>query len=289
MSSVYTARHRVLAHECDSFGHVNNAAYIRHLEQATLDALGVASLDGALPQPRWLTIEYHAPARYGDEMDVAARVMAVRGAAATWAYRVTRATDGAVAVAAQVAWDGPKGAAPVPRPDGHPDVGSLPAPLKPFSPPRDNGARPFRWRQTVRLYELSASGNVGMAAYFNWLEEATFRAARVAGWPLERMKAHNFIAFQYRHDAEFFQSIGYPDEVDIVSRLVDVRRIRGTWIHEVFRAADGGLLMRDYSTGASLRWDGKLRPVPAEMMEALRRGEPPAPHAKDLETAEVSS
>lgn len=210
-------------------------------------------------------------------MDVAAWVTDVWEAMATWAYRITRTADGAVAVAAQVAWDGPKGAAPVPRPDGHPDAASLPAPLKPFSPPRDNGARPFRWCHTVRLYELSASGNVGMAAYFNWLEEATFRAANIAGWPLERMREDDFIAFQYRHDAEFFQSIGYPDEVDIVSRLVDVRRARGTWIHEVRRCDDGALLMRDYSTGASLRWDGKLRPVPAEMMEALRRGEPAEP------------
>lgn len=128
-----------------------------------------------------------------------------------------------------------------------------------------------------------------MAGYFNWLEEATFRAANIAGWPLERMREDDFIAFQYRHDVEFFQSIGYPDEVDIVSRLVDVRRARGTWIHEVFAVGDGALLMRDHSTGASLRWDGRLRPVPAEMMEALRRGEPPARHAEDLNTAAVSS
>lgn len=288
MSSPYTARHRVLAHECDSFGHANNAVYIRHLEQATLDALGVANLECALPHARKLTIEYHAPARYGDELDVAAWVTDAREATATWAYRITRTADDAVVVAAQVAWDGPRGGAPVPRPDGHPDAGCLPPSLKPFVPPRDNGARPFRWRHEVRRYELATSGNVGVAVYFNWLEEATIRAADIAGWPLERMKAHNFIAFQYRHDAEFLQPIGYPDEVEIVSRLVDVRRVRGTWIHEVFRAADGVLLMRDYSTGAFLGWDGRTRSVPGEMIQALLRGDPAEPPLDGLRLVRAS-
>src|SRR5712692_10590183 len=51
---------------------------------------------------------------------------------------------------------------------------------------RKIAARPFHWRRIVRHDELDMTAQVQMAAYFNWLEEAFFRAVRVAGWPLER-------------------------------------------------------------------------------------------------------
>ena len=36
MGKVFHYRLRVRAYECDPLGHVNNAVYIRHLQQATL-------------------------------------------------------------------------------------------------------------------------------------------------------------------------------------------------------------------------------------------------------------
>ncbi len=149
----------------------------------------------------------------------------------------------------------------------------MPLPLKPFAPTPDNGAHPFYWRHRVRLYELDVTSRVGTAVYFNWLEEATFWAANVVGWPLERMKDEDFITFQYRHDAELFEGASQGDEIEIVSRLINVKPIRGTWVHEIFRPATKTLLMRDYSTGAFLDWKGKIKPAPNAMMTALVQGE----------------
>ncbi len=126
----------------------------------------------------------------------------------------------------------------------------------------------------MRLYELDVTSRVGTAVYFDWLQEATFWAANVVGWPLERMKDEDFITLQYRHDAEFFEVATQGDEIEIVSRLISVKPIRGTWVHEVFRPVTKTLLMRDYSTGAFLDWKGKIKPAPTVMMEALVRGEP---------------
>ncbi len=67
---------------------------------------------------------------------------------------------------------------------------------------------------------------------------------------------------------------GLIDEIEIVSRLIEVRRVRGTWIHEVFLRTTNALLMRDYSTGAFLDWRGYIKAAPTDMMEALLLGEP---------------
>jgi acyl-CoA thioesterase FadM len=106
------------------------------------------------------------------------------------------------------------------------------------------------------------------------LEEVTFRAAKLVGWSLHRMRANDFITLQYRHDAEFFDATREGDEIEIVSRLIEVRRVRGTWIHEIRQSGTDKLLMRDYSTGAFLDWNGEVRAAPVEMMEVLIRGEP---------------
>jgi acyl-CoA thioesterase FadM len=78
---------------------------------------------------------------------------------------------------------------------------------------------------------------------------------------------------QYRHDARFRAAAADSDEVEIVSRLVEVRRVRGTWCHEIWQTRVNVLVLRDYSTGAFLDWHGKIRTPPAQMMERLILGE----------------
>jgi acyl-CoA thioesterase FadM len=270
VSAIFAERVRVRAYECDSLGHLNNSVYIQYLLQATLDAGGVTAGEGTSLTARKLVIEYQTPARYGDELDIATWIIDSNDPGVVREYAVTRAPDGAKVVAARIEWDGPARRVHAGRGLKRAE---MPPPLKPFAPPSDNGARPFRLRQVVRRYELDLAGRVGVAGYFNWLEEATFRAAKLVGWPLERMRAKDFITLQYRHDAEFYSAAGEGDEVEIVSRLIEVRRVRGTWIHEIRRAGTDTVLMRDYSTGAFLDWSGKVRAAPPEMMEALVRGE----------------
>ena len=269
---------RVRAYECDSLGHVNNAVYIQYVHQATLDALGVADDRGeGFWSPRALAVEYHAPTRYGDILTVTTWVLDADDLRVTRAYTIGRGADDARVASARIVWEYRDRATHAPRSvsDEHRAAATdRPAPLNPFVAPGDDGARPFRWRHTVRRYELDATDRVDVAVYFNWLEETTFRAAHVVGWSLEKMRAANVITLQHRHDAEFLGTASNGDEVEIVSRLIDVRRVRGTWIHKIYRLATNTLLVRDYSTGTFLDRDGKVRVPPKAMMDALVRGEP---------------
>ncbi len=251
---------RVRAYECDSLGHVNNAVFIQYLIQAARETLG-AMLDA-----RRLSIEYLLPAKERDELSIETWVADAEQGRVLCGYEITRGLDHALVVRAQIAWEDREHARTW-------NADQRAAPLKPFAPPTDNEANPFRWRHSVRRYELDASNHAAIAAYFNWLEEATYHYADVVGYGMERLREENFIVLQRRHDAEFFEPAWYGDEIEIVSRLVEVRRVRGTWVHEIYRVGSRTMLARDYSTGAFMDWGGNIKPALTPMMDALMQGE----------------
>ncbi len=260
---------RVRHHECDSYGHVNNAVYTQYLAQLTLDAHNVAPAAAAQWSMRRLAIEFHTPAVYGDTLTAQTWTVEADGDALTHGYRLTRPADERLVVAARAVWSTPPGQS-LPRPsDGLP-----PSPLKPAAPPAENGSRPFLWRHHVARYEVGGAGYVPPWVYLNWLEEATLSASTRAGWSVQRMLDHNLVILQYRHDAEFLADAAMGQPVEIVSRLVEVKRVRGTWLHHVFSVTPRLLLLRDYSTGVFLDSAGLPRAGLAPMMADLVRGEP---------------
>lgn len=266
MCAFYASPIRVRAFECDSIGHVNNSVYVQYLLQATLEAHDIHQLFPTELAPRNLSIEYQTPARYDDELQVTTWQVIAENETLTRGYEITRPADGAKVVRAVIRWQGLTALT-------ESGAEEKPLSLKPFQVPRDNGARPFFWQHTVRRYELGVGEIVHLAVYFNWLEEATFRTAHLIGWSMERLRAENFLTLQFRHDAEFFEPAGHGDSLLLTSRLFDVRRIRGTWIHELRRTNDNTLILRDYSTGAFMDWGGNIRPAPPGFMERLIEGE----------------
>jgi acyl-CoA thioester hydrolase len=279
MGATFTDHIRVRAYECDAYEHVNNTVYLQYLQQVTLDAMGTTNDGAAFWNVRRLAIEYQAPARYGDVLQIATWVSEADESRVVRGYHVTRGAGRIPVLRAQIEWDYRDRAAGGLRrvPEVHRVVPTVdaPAPPKPFVTPHDNGARPFRWRHTVPFYELDSTNRVGPAIYLQWLEAAFFHATGSAGWTLAKMHAENLFSLQYRHDAEFFDAAVNGDEIEIRSRLIEFRRVRGTWLHEVYRATTNTLIMRDYSVGAFLDWDGNVRAGPLEVLEKLTHGEAP--------------
>lgn len=104
----FIQRVRVRYGETDQMGVVHHAAYLHYLEDARtawLRALGLpySALEATgvgLPVRR-AEVRYRAPAKYEDELDVEVRLARMRGASATFVYRVTR-VDGTAIVDAEV-------------------------------------------------------------------------------------------------------------------------------------------------------------------------------------------
>jgi len=102
--------HRVCMSEIDSFGHVNNAAYLDIAGQAVLDALEDAgwSLDrmlgsGSVPVLVAADLEYLGGALYGDRLDVTTWFTPAPGALDAH-QRIAREGDEAVLVQSATRW-----------------------------------------------------------------------------------------------------------------------------------------------------------------------------------------
>ena len=114
------------------------------------------------------------------------------------------------------------------------------------------------WTSATRCGELTRR-----RAIYQWIEEGVFDASGQGDWPFERCLAAGFVVFQMRHDTEFYTLPRLGDDLRFTNRLVDVRRLRGTWLNEIHRRSDGRLLARNYSTGVFLDLSGRRRHQPA--------------------------
>ena len=235
----------------DGYGHVNNAAYLAIL-RAAHDRAGLPA--GEL---RELEISYRGSLAPGALVDVR---VTVRDSAETQrrvAYALS--VDGRPAAEASALWS--LGGAPPPV--------DLP-PLR-----RDAGGRPFTFHQAVRSYDIGPQAAARPQSILQWLEHAVFRAAERAGWPRARMEAADFVTYVTGHHLVLGEPAREGDELTVTSRLIELRRVSGTWHHEI-RRPDGALVAADRARGAFLDLAGRIRPAPVALMGDLLRGEPPA-------------
>jgi acyl-CoA thioesterase FadM len=235
--------------DCDRYGHVNNAAYLA-LMRAAHDAAG--QLAGEL---RSVEIAYRQPVPPDVMVNVDVIVLEQTASWRRIAYTIE--VDHRPAAELTALWQ--VGGSPL---DAH-----LPAVT------REVGGRTFRFSQAVHSHELGPNNSARPQAVLQWLEHAVFRAADRAGWSRERMEGEGFVTFVVGHHLILGAPAAERDELAVTSRLIDLRRVSGTWHHEV-RRADGSLVAVDRARGAFLDLDGRIRSAPAGLLEDLLRGEP---------------
>lgn len=148
------------------------------------------------------------------------------------------------------------------------ETGEVPRAFK--RPANAQDLRRYHWRHLVERAEVGSGGRTHPHILFEWVEESILSASGTAGWPIERCLAADFVVFQMRHDAVFHSQPVLGQTVEITSRLVEVRRLRGTWQNEIRDKAGGRLLVEDFSTGVFLNLSGRPTSPPPGMMEALQ-------------------
>lgn len=258
---------RVHIYELDSLGHVNNANYYPYLQQAT--EAGWQQLSGA--KLKRLSMEYLVPALHGTDLAVHAWQEAA-GVPDELAlgYVIERVEDQCALLRARLVWGTAANAATAVKDAGPPAPVDLPRDfrLKPRRlPPEMPGGRQFHWQHRVRGYETGRDGEVSAAQLLRWTEEARARAALEVGWTQQRMRDADFVGVVTRHQFEFGCMPRTGDEVEVLSRIYEVRRVRGTWRHEI--VCNGKLAAAAFVSGGFLNGAGLPHPPPPELIAGL--------------------
>lgn len=293
MPKTYTWRLHVRTYELDQFAHVNNAVYLNYLEEAATQASAAVGYDWdwyTRHQCFWLirkmTIRYFQPAMYGDELEVKTWVSDFRRVRSNREYEITRVRDGERIVRARADWVfvDEKTLQPKRIFDEFPEAyGVHNEPLEDLGVRLRNAetltdSHRFISYREVQSYELDSAKHVNNSIYLRWIEHAYNSAINSVNWPLERqMREHQFAILAAAHEIEYFKSALEGDRIKIISRVVEVARVRGAWIHEIRNAATDELLAEDYAVGAFVDLSsGTPKPtrIPQVMLEAAVTGVP---------------
>lgn len=102
---------RVRSYECDSYGHVNNAAYLNYLEYARMSALAEIgfNLDGMkekgyLAVIRRIEIDYKFPLFMNDLVEIKTFAHELKNRSGTFSQQILNKTKQQLAAEAKVTW-----------------------------------------------------------------------------------------------------------------------------------------------------------------------------------------
>ncbi|HSJ58620.1 MAG TPA: thioesterase family protein [Anaerolineae bacterium] len=275
---------RVRHYECDAYGHVNHANYVRYMQEAAFDASAAAGYDlaryesmGRLWLIRETEIEYLRPLRYGDVVEVETWVADFRRVRSRRAYVIrclTPATRDAAApevvATGHTDWvfmDTSAGRpASIPEemmavffPEGAP---AAPAPREPFPDPGEPRAHAYRQRRFVEWRDLDTAGHVNNAVYFSYVEEVAVQWALTGPLGLVPLVAR-------KHRIEYLQQAMLGDELEVVTWFTDLRRTSAVRHTEVSRVADDARLARVQTIQV---WIDPATGAPAPIAGEFRRG-----------------
>lgn len=287
MPLTYTRPFRVRHCECDVHEIARDATYLRFMQETAFDASAAAGYDRAryLALGRmWLiretSIDFYAPLRFDDVVNVQTWVSDFRRVRSLRAYELRLAATDTLAAQAVTDWaflenDTGRPAAIPPElvaaflPEGLPSSsGSQPRQRFPAAPPAPPGV--FTARRQVEWRDLDSAGHVNNAAYGDYVEDAARQAAAFYDWPAAAMTAEGFDLATHHLRIEYRLPALPGDALEVstwLSELTADSAIRHT---TVTRTADGELLARALARWGCVSISNRERiPLPRQLAQAL--------------------
>lgn len=264
MPFTFTRTFRVRYSECDAYGHLNNANYLRYMQETAFDASAAAGLgmDRYAEMRRvWLVhgtdIEYLRPLRYNDRVDVTTWVADYSRATSRRRYEFHLPGSGELVARAHTDWvfidTATNRPAPIPDsvkaayfPEGLP-ASFPPHERFPSPPPPPPGV--FKTIRRVAFRDLDSAQIVNNPVYLDYIEDAGMQVVAAHGWPAPRMMAAGFAIFIRRHQIEYLLPGRLDDELEIATWASQVRRSTAVRHYTITRRGDKRLLARVHSLG----------------------------------------
>ena len=261
MPLTHCRRFRVRHYECDAYGHVNHANYLRYMQETALDASAAVGYDerryltmGTLWLIRETDIEYLRPLHYGDEIEVATWVGDFRRVRSRRFYELRLVESGELVARANTDWVylARRSGRPIAVPQEMVDAFAPPGagddslieglPRKRFPPAPPPPAGIFTMQRRVEWRDIDSGQHVNNAAYLNYMEECGIMATQSVGWSMGRMRGEGFGIFARRHQIEYRQQAQLGEELAVSTYLSDVKRSNAIRHYLITRADDGALI-----------------------------------------------
>jgi acyl-CoA thioester hydrolase len=235
MTTDFIKSFQVREYECDAYGHLNNANYVRYLHETTLEALNGM---GVLPArsepakriwyPRELFVDYLQPTYFGESLQVQATPVLQDGHRLVWEYEVRKEPAADVLVRAQLTYGimDQKGGEWQPIPQDQIGISDSAKPFDagfPRLPPPPTGG-PFTRPWFVQWRDVSSDGVVQVSAYLDYLLDFVLQAAAACGWTYQHAMGEGYAAVVRRKWLKIFRPVRYGDELRLSTWLSSLRR-----------------------------------------------------------------
>ena len=264
MPLTYTRTFRVRHYECDAYGHLNNANYLRYMQETAFDASTAAGYSrkrydemGVTWWIRQTEIEYLHPLVYNDRVNVKTWVADFRRASSRRRYEFYRLEDEALVARGFSDWvfmrpdSGQLVKVPTPMvsaffPEGVP--AEYPA-REPFPKMQPQPPGVFCEQRTVTWQDLDSAQHVNNAVYLDYVEQCGLSVVAAHGWPLQRMAQAGFGILVRKHQILYRKPALLDDVLELATWASDIRRSTATRHYTIQRAPDGDLLVEVHSLG----------------------------------------
>ncbi len=277
MPHTFERTFRVRAYECDTLGHVNNANYLRYMQEAAIEASADAGYDtrrytemGKSWLIRETSVEYFSPLFFGDTLILKTWVADVRRVRSRRMYEFRKAGAAELVARADTDWifldqkTGRPAGVPEPLklaffPEGVPATAPArePFPEPPPLPPKIHVVqRQAEWR------DIDMVGHVNNAVYLAYVEEAGVDVAASHGWPISRLIESGMGLVARKHRIQYLQAASLGEAIRVETWLAPPRTTSVIRHYLIRRSGDGALLaqtqtvwvMIDLKTGRPLRF-----------------------------------
>jgi acyl-CoA thioester hydrolase len=286
MPPIYTATFPIRFYECDPIGHLNNATYLRIMQEAAFDAstsLGFDrqrySKEGFLWLVRETEIEYFSPVYYGETVEVRTWVFDMHRVRSYRMYEFRKAGQEKIVARAWSDWVflNKETKMPAKIPDAiraaylgdetHP---ALPRHRFPEMPPP--APEIFKVQKTVEWRDLDPWGHVHNAVYLAYLEDCGMQIAEAYHYPWEQMEHENFAIVSRKHHIEYKQPLLLGEKFEIESWVSSLRRSTAVRHFVIRRLRDRAVAAQSHSfyVWINLQTQKPIR-VPEKFMNAFRQ------------------
>lgn len=281
-SLTHSRNFRIRHYECDALGHLNNANYVRYMQETAFDASAAAGFDqekydqlGHYWLIRETDIEYLKPVGYGDTATVKTWVIDFHRVRSRRAYEFSLSGSGEKVARAITDWvyldSTTSKPATIPKElidaffPGGPPANIPPRSKFPIHPEPPDGK--FETRIPVTWQYLDPVQHVNNAVYLGIIEECGMQVLAAHGWPITRMLAEGFAIFIRQHQIQYRQPAFLDDELVISTWVSNVRRSTTTRHYEIHRSSDGTQLATVHSLGVWVDIDtGKPIRIPKNFL-----------------------